>query len=105
MIPDLFYELIDLASPLLVVMPESKPDIASRPASRAIPCLDLKSTGAIQFSRMGTRLDISSFVRGPLGYLFLRVGIMPLTQVRFVLRRYLCLFVGYFIDNFSCLVI
>lgn len=67
-IPDLFYEWLDRAGPHLVILPDFRPDLAMQLASRHIAFLDLKSTGALRFIQKGPRLEISSFLKGFLGF-------------------------------------
>ncbi len=67
-IPDDFYAWIDKVKPLLVVLPESQPDILASLALRGIPWFDLKTTGAMNFKRKGSRLEIVAFLKGPLGF-------------------------------------
>ena len=66
-IPGEFQDWLDRARPLLVVLPDVQQELVPYLASRRVPYLDLKHTGALGFRRNGPRLELASFLRGPLG--------------------------------------
>jgi hypothetical protein len=67
-IPEEFQDWLDRVRPLLAVLPDVQPEIAPYLASRSVPSLDLKHTGALNFRRNGPRLELVSFLKGPLGF-------------------------------------
>ncbi len=66
-IPGEFQNWLERARPLLVVLPDLQKELVPYLASCHVPYLDLKHTGALDFRRNGPRLELASFVRGPLG--------------------------------------
>jgi competence protein ComEC len=66
-IPGEFKDWLEQVRPLLAVFPDAQPEMSMYLASRRVPYLDLKSTGALGFRRKGSRLELASFLRGPLG--------------------------------------
>ncbi len=66
-IPDEFQEWLDRARPLLAVLPDLRQDLEACLILRCVPYLDLKHTGALGFRRNGPRLELISFLKGPLG--------------------------------------
>ncbi len=67
-IPGEFQDWFDRARPLLVVLTDLQRELVPYLASRGVPYLDLKHTGALGFRRNGPRLELTSFVKGPLGF-------------------------------------
>jgi beta-lactamase superfamily II metal-dependent hydrolase len=67
-IPVEFQDWFDRVRPLLVVLPDLQQELASFFVSRHVPSLDLKHTGALGFRRNGSRLELVSFLKGPLGF-------------------------------------
>jgi len=67
-IPSGFYNWISLRRPLLAVFPDADPDFVTHLAAYGVPCLNLKRTGALKFKRNGPRLELTSFLNGPLGF-------------------------------------
>ena len=66
-IPSEFQDWLARARPLLIVFPDPSQETSPYLASRGIPYLDLKNTGALGFRRNGSRLELVSFLQGPLG--------------------------------------
>jgi len=66
-IPGEFQDWLDRARPLLVVLPDLQQELVAYLASRRIPCLGLKHTGALSFRKNGLRLELASFLNGILG--------------------------------------
>lgn len=66
-IPGEFQDWLDRARPLLVIFPDLPQELAIYLASRRVPYLDLKDTGALSFRRSGPRLELTSFLKGSLG--------------------------------------
>jgi len=66
-IPVEFHDWLERVRPLLVVFPDLRQELVSYFASYRVPCLALKDTGALYFKRSGSRLELVSFLRGPLG--------------------------------------
>ncbi|MFA5168010.1 MAG: ComEC/Rec2 family competence protein [Candidatus Omnitrophota bacterium] len=66
-IPGEFQDWLDRTRPLLAVLPDLQQELAAHLASRRIPCLDLKHTGALDFKKNGPRLELTSFLKGSLG--------------------------------------
>jgi competence protein ComEC len=66
-IPVEVQDWIERVRPLLVVFPDLQQELMTYFASRHIPCLVLRDTGALCFRRNGLRLEVASFLKGPLG--------------------------------------
>jgi competence protein ComEC len=66
-IPGKFQDWLKQVRPLLVVLPDLQPELVPYLAAARVPYLDLKYTGALFFKRSGSRLELVSFLRGPLG--------------------------------------
>ncbi len=66
-IPGEFQDWLDRARPSLVILPDLQQELVAYLAFRHVPYLDLKHTGALSFRRNGPRLELASFLRGPLG--------------------------------------
>ena len=66
-IPGEFKDWLESVQPLLVVLPDSRQEMAMYLAFRRVPHLDLKGTGALGFRRKGPRLELASFLKRPLG--------------------------------------
>ncbi len=66
-IPDEFRDWLERAQPLLVVSPDLQPELLPHLVSCRVPYLDLQHTGALNFMRKGSRLELASFLKGPLG--------------------------------------
>jgi competence protein ComEC len=67
-IPDEFYDWIGRTRPLLTVLSDAEPELVARLASYGIPFVDLRHTGALKFKKNGPRLELASFLKGPLGF-------------------------------------
>ncbi|MFH0985176.1 MAG: ComEC/Rec2 family competence protein [Candidatus Omnitrophota bacterium] len=67
-IPVEFQEWLELARPSLVVLPDINPEFMAYLEAQRIPALDLKSVGALSFRSRGSRLELSSFLKGPMGF-------------------------------------
>lgn len=67
-IPEKLLYWLDLARPLLVVLPDSFPALEGYLSSRQIPFVNLKKTGALTFKQRSAFLDLESFVMGKLGF-------------------------------------
>lgn len=59
---------LECVRPLLVVLPDLKPEMTTYLESQRIPGIDLKRVGALSFRERGPRLELSSFLRGSLGF-------------------------------------
>jgi hypothetical protein len=66
-IPVEVQDWLERVRPLLLVFPDRQQELFSHFASRRVPCLALRETGALCFRRSGSRLELASFLRGPLG--------------------------------------
>lgn len=67
-IPPEFSEWFDQVRPLLVVAYDPDGALESFLASHRTPCIDLKRDGAVFFKRNASWLDLSSYLRGPIGF-------------------------------------
>ncbi|MEI7751010.1 MAG: ComEC/Rec2 family competence protein [Candidatus Omnitrophota bacterium] len=67
-IPEEFQDWLKRFRPLLVVVPDLNSELVAYLAARRVPCLDLKSTGALGFRKKGLHLELTSFLRGSLGF-------------------------------------
>ncbi|MDD5226114.1 MAG: ComEC/Rec2 family competence protein, partial [Candidatus Omnitrophica bacterium] len=67
-IPGEFQDWFDRVRPLLVVLPDLQQELESFFVSRHVQHLDLKHTGALSFRRNGSRLELVSFLKGPLDF-------------------------------------
>ena len=66
-IPGEVQDWLEQVRPLLVVFPDLQQELVSYFDSCRIPCLVLRHTGALCFKRSGPRLELTSFLGGPLG--------------------------------------
>jgi competence protein ComEC len=66
-IPVEFQDWLERVKPLLVVIPDLTQALVSYLSSYRIPCIALSHAGALRFRRKGPRLELASFLRGPLG--------------------------------------
>jgi len=66
-IPEEFRDWLDRIRPSLVVLPDVQEEIVPYLDSCRVPFLDLKHTGALSFRKSGPRLELASFLKGPLG--------------------------------------
>jgi DNA internalization-related competence protein ComEC/Rec2 len=66
-VPDEFQDWLKRVRPLLVVFPDPQGELVPYLVSCGIPFLDLRSTGALSFRTKGSRLELSSFLKGFLG--------------------------------------
>ena len=66
-IPGEFQDWLDRVRPLLVVLPDLQQELIPYLVSRHVSYLDLKHTGALSFRRNGSRLELTSFLKGLLG--------------------------------------
>lgn len=67
-IPEVFWDWLERARPLLAVSPDAAPELLVPLGSRGISHLALKDVGAISFSRKSARFELRSFLRGSLGF-------------------------------------
>ncbi len=67
-IPEAFGEWLERVRPLLVVIPDGSPELTDSLKLHRIPFLDLKHVGALSFKANGLRLELKSFLKGPLGF-------------------------------------
>jgi competence protein ComEC len=58
---------VEQVRPLLIVFPDLQQELMTYFASRHVPCLALRYTGALCFRKNGPRLELASFLKGPLG--------------------------------------
>ena len=63
-----FEAWLEKAHPLLAIFPEASPEVLGHLAAQSIPHLELKDVGALSFRRQGTRLELLSYLKGPLGF-------------------------------------
>ena len=66
-IPGEFQDWLDRVRPLLVVLPDLQQELIPYLVSRHVSYLDLKHTGALSFRKNGSRLELTSFLKGLLG--------------------------------------
>jgi len=66
-IPGEFRDWLERIQPLLVVSPDYQPELLPYLVSLRVPYLDLQHTGALNFIRNGSRLELASFLNGSLG--------------------------------------
>ena len=67
-ISDGFKEWLARVKPLLVVAPDASPELTNILTSCHTPYLDLKETGALSFKKNGSRLELRSYLKGPMGF-------------------------------------
>ena len=67
-VPEAFDLWLERVHPLLVALPEVQSGLVPHLASRNIPYLELRDVGAISFRQKGRRLELFSFLKGPLGF-------------------------------------
>jgi competence protein ComEC len=66
-IPREFQDWLERVRPLLVVLPDLQQELVRYFTTHRVPCLALRHTGALCFRRNGSRLELASFLRGPVG--------------------------------------
>jgi hypothetical protein len=67
-IPKAFWEWLERINPLLVVFSDAPPELTNYLQFHKRPFLDLKHVGALSFKTSGPRLELRSFLKGPLGF-------------------------------------
>ena len=67
-LPDAFREWFEAVKPALVVLSDASTEIRDYFISQRTPCLDLKEVGALSFRKNGSRFEVGSFLKGPLGF-------------------------------------
>jgi ComEC/Rec2-related protein len=66
-VPVEFQDWFERVRPLLAISPDLQPELGGYLTSCRVPVFDLKHAGALGFRRKGPRLELSSFLKGPLG--------------------------------------